>query len=923
MPLEHKPFVLFSVLSKIDFMTLKVDQNQQKAIEHYQGPALVVAGPGSGKTTVIKERILNLIQSHNVNPEQILAIAFTNAAAEEMDKRFLSEPTLKDSKPEICTLHVFGKDIITEHYELAGFTQEPDIWDSNDIEQIINKEKTRLNIENEERFVYIYKFEGNRSGRCYIGQTIDLERREREHRTYSSNRGLREALATGDEYFNCKEIKRVKGLYADKEEEQQINLYKDRSVVNLALGMEHIGIKHPEIPITIYKIKLSTVVTSWIGMSTDIDPEIIKNEAFRRAIEAKGTKAHPEYIKEALRKQLKNLNNTLLEELIPVLDTFESQFSSLSATAESNDIPADLVPLTESFRHPHVQLLNSLKNHGLEPIGTSRGAIFNPVHHEEIQPATYSDDIPTGKVIREEKHGYLLHGQVIRKAQVVISKRKQQADVYLSRNFEQPVRFITYTDMHDLKDIEVHKDGIIGFDSENKRIQLQNLKVLFAFPKEDMKALKPCIKKWLVIANRNLQPITLTSERFHVAEEMLNQLLIDQDAITLDIQNPTVQVRTRSGHVLQGHLSDFDENFLYMKINNKNVIVYRSGILKFINLTWNEITKAYKNDTPINGHIIERINSGFRVKFKSLTGFLPASQVEIKTVRNLDLYVGKTLKMMVIKLNKSNNSIVFSRRALLEEERTKLFNAFRKIPEEPLTVRNIERRSKTTGPIPETNVSTLFPKAKRILLNKSISVIVPEPVEEMIDTPLPMSTDLMESLDTYTKNLKPEPPPIEIDPDLLETINSEADPTLRGYEDILTEQIQNLRPDTFEPDIASQPPIAPNNMTQETPHPDKDILKEQIQDLRPDIYEPENRNNVTQQPTSETGVDRETSVKSTTLTRSDSSTEIDNDSSQTAGQISEENKVEDTKKSIGYYLRRGGRFAVEKIKSTFSKKPNS
>ena len=38
-------------------MTLKLDENQQKAVEHFQGPALVVAGPGSGKTTVIKERI--------------------------------------------------------------------------------------------------------------------------------------------------------------------------------------------------------------------------------------------------------------------------------------------------------------------------------------------------------------------------------------------------------------------------------------------------------------------------------------------------------------------------------------------------------------------------------------------------------------------------------------------------------------------------------------------------------------------------------------------------------------------------------------------------------------------------------------------------------------------------------------------------
>ena len=77
---------------------------------------------------------------------------------------------------------------------------------------------------------------------------------------------------------------------------------------------------------------------------------------------------------------------------------------------------------------------------------------------------------------------------------------------------------------------------------------------------------------------------------------------------------------------------------------------------------------------PIEGHIIEQRESGLRVKFKLLIGFLPASQVEMKTVRNLGLYVGKTLKMKVTKFSKTNNSIVFSRRAWLEERRTKFFN---------------------------------------------------------------------------------------------------------------------------------------------------------------------------------------------------------------------------------------------------------
>ena len=180
---------------------MKLDENQRKAVEHFEGPALVVAGPGSGKTTVIIKRILNLVHKHNVDPANILAIAFTNAAAKEMKDR-LRKSDLKSSEPTISTLHTFGKGVITDHYELLeDFTQEPEIWNAEDIEQTINKMKSNLNEENKEKFVYIYKFEGNKTGRCYIGQTLDIERREREHQTHSSNRGLREALAKGDEYF--------------------------------------------------------------------------------------------------------------------------------------------------------------------------------------------------------------------------------------------------------------------------------------------------------------------------------------------------------------------------------------------------------------------------------------------------------------------------------------------------------------------------------------------------------------------------------------------------------------------------------------------------------------------------------------------------------------------------------------------------
>ena len=61
---------------------------QKQAVEHFEGPAMVLAGPGSGKTTVITARTKALIEDHGVRPEEILVITFTRAAAREMQSRF-------------------------------------------------------------------------------------------------------------------------------------------------------------------------------------------------------------------------------------------------------------------------------------------------------------------------------------------------------------------------------------------------------------------------------------------------------------------------------------------------------------------------------------------------------------------------------------------------------------------------------------------------------------------------------------------------------------------------------------------------------------------------------------------------------------------------------------------------------------------
>ncbi|MDE0468236.1 MAG: 30S ribosomal protein S1 [Candidatus Poribacteria bacterium] len=85
-------------------------------------------------------------------------------------------------------------------------------------------------------------------------------------------------------------------------------------------------------------------------------------------------------------------------------------------------------------------------------------------------------------------------------------------------------------------------------------------------------------------------------------------------------------------------------------------------------LIWDEIAAAHESGAPVKGRITERIKGGLRVSVGSLRGFLPASQVELRPIQNLEQYVGQTLDMKVISLSKRRHNIVLSRRAWLETE---------------------------------------------------------------------------------------------------------------------------------------------------------------------------------------------------------------------------------------------------------------
>ncbi len=98
-----------------------LNPEQQQAVSHFQGPALVIAGPGTGKTRVLAYRILYLIKEKGIEPERILAVTFTNRAAAEMQERLQSLLKVElneqgmSSRLQVTTFHSLGLSILKEY----------------------------------------------------------------------------------------------------------------------------------------------------------------------------------------------------------------------------------------------------------------------------------------------------------------------------------------------------------------------------------------------------------------------------------------------------------------------------------------------------------------------------------------------------------------------------------------------------------------------------------------------------------------------------------------------------------------------------------------------------------------------------------------------------------------------------------------
>ncbi len=105
------------------------DECQRAAIEHVHGPMLVIAGAGTGKTTVLTKRIANLIRQGHARPDEVLAVTYTKNAAQEMRERVNEELREIDlSGLRIATFHEYCNDFLRANGREFGVLDDQDLW---------------------------------------------------------------------------------------------------------------------------------------------------------------------------------------------------------------------------------------------------------------------------------------------------------------------------------------------------------------------------------------------------------------------------------------------------------------------------------------------------------------------------------------------------------------------------------------------------------------------------------------------------------------------------------------------------------------------------------------------------------------------------------------------------------------------------
>lgn len=110
----------------------KLNPAQKEAVDTIDGPVMVVAGPGTGKTQILALRIGNILQKTDTKADGILCLTFTNSAVKAMRERLRKYIGPEASKVKVSTFHSFGMDMLDQHYPVLGLSEKPKLMDDSE-----------------------------------------------------------------------------------------------------------------------------------------------------------------------------------------------------------------------------------------------------------------------------------------------------------------------------------------------------------------------------------------------------------------------------------------------------------------------------------------------------------------------------------------------------------------------------------------------------------------------------------------------------------------------------------------------------------------------------------------------------------------------------------------------------------------------
>ena len=149
-----------------------LNPQQLDAVQATEGPVLILAGAGSGKTRVITYRVVHLVEGVGVRPDSILAVTFTNKAADQM--KFRIRNLLQNSRsgdPQISTFHSFCVRLLRREIHALGYTRDFTIYDDTDQIQVVKASMKELKVD--EKIVSARTIQSRISGAKSHGKSPD------------------------------------------------------------------------------------------------------------------------------------------------------------------------------------------------------------------------------------------------------------------------------------------------------------------------------------------------------------------------------------------------------------------------------------------------------------------------------------------------------------------------------------------------------------------------------------------------------------------------------------------------------------------------------------------------------------------------------------------------------------------------------